>query len=189
MASNLSPEHRSGPSGPSSLPSEEKEKSLDSPVDVEAQDRNKNGPNSQKDPNLVTWEGPDDPENPKNWPLKIKWQTTVGVSMFTFISPVSSSMVAPALEQLGRDLHLKTKFEEELALSIFILAYAIGPFFFGPYSEMYGRKLVLQASNLWYFAWNLACGFAQNKAEFFAFRFMAGLGASAPLSVGGGAIG
>jgi hypothetical protein len=22
---------------------------------------------------LVTWDGPDDPENPKNWPLKKKW--------------------------------------------------------------------------------------------------------------------
>lgn len=30
-----------------------------------------------KDPNLVTWEGPDDPENPKNWPLNRKWAATL----------------------------------------------------------------------------------------------------------------
>jgi MFS family permease len=98
-------------------------------------------------------------------------------------------MVAPAIAQLGHDLHMKSQVEEELALSIFILAYAIGPFSLGPYSEVYGRKRLLQFSNLWYFAWNLACGFAQNEAEFFVFRFLAGLGGSAPLAVGGGAIG
>lgn len=31
--------------------------------------------------------------------------------------------------------------------------------------------------------WNLACGFAQNKEQLITFRFLAGLGGSAPLSV------
>ena len=162
---------------------------MDTPADLEALGGNKNGANNQMDPNLVTWDGPYDPENPKNWPDKTKWKCTVGVSLFTFISPVSSSMVAPAIAQLGHDLHMKSQVEEELALSIFILAYAIGPFVFGPYSEVYGRKRLLQVSNLWYLVWNLACGFAQNEAEFFVFRFLAGLGGSAPLAVGGGEIG
>jgi len=30
-----------------------------------------------KDPNLVTWDGPDDPENPKNWSIKRKWAATL----------------------------------------------------------------------------------------------------------------
>ncbi|MCJ1401580.1 hypothetical protein MMC11_004796 [Xylographa trunciseda] len=187
MASSL-PSEPDG-SRPSSLPSEAMEKPLNSLADLEASGDSKNGVDNEKDPNLVTWDGPDDPENPKNWPDKAKWKYTVGVSLFTFISPVSSSMVAPALTQLGRDLHMKTQVEEVMALSIFILAYAIGPLFFGPYSEVYGRKRLLQVSNLWYFVWNLACGFAQNEAEFFVFRFLAGLGGSAPLAVGGGAIG
>ena len=37
--------------------------------------------------------------------------------------------------------------------------------------------------------WNTACGFAQSKNELIAFRFLAGLGGSAPLAVGGGVIG
>jgi hypothetical protein len=32
---------------------------------------------SARDPNLVTWEGPDDPENPKNWTFKRKWAATL----------------------------------------------------------------------------------------------------------------
>lgn len=97
-------------------------------------------------------------------------------------------MVAPALAKLSNDLNTHGEFETELALSIFILAYAVGPLFFGPASELYGRHYVLQGSNLWYLVWNLVCGFAKNKSQFYAFRFLAGLGGSAPLAVGGGAL-
>ena len=142
----------------------------------------------EADPNLVTWDGPQDPANPKNWPTKTKWTYTIAVSVFTFISPVSSSMIAPALAKVGQELHVHTQIEVELVLSIFILAYAVGPLFFGPASELYGRVRVLQASNLWYLVWNLACGFARNEAEIFVFRFLAGIGGSAPLAVGGGAL-
>ncbi|KAE8312779.1 major facilitator superfamily domain-containing protein [Aspergillus transmontanensis] len=157
--------------------------------DLEAARSKSDGPTKQFDPDLVTWDGPDDPENPKNWPRRAKWRNTVAVSIFTFISPVSSSMVAPALSQLGADLNMQSDIEVELALSIFILAYAIGPLFFGPASEVYGRMRLLQISNLWYFAWNLGCGFAQNPAQLFAFRFLAGIGGSAPVALGGAAIG
>ncbi|KAK7422982.1 hypothetical protein QQX98_001272 [Neonectria punicea] len=110
------------------------------------------------------------------------------MSAFTFISPVSSSMVAPDLSKLGEDLGMHKELEVEMALSIFILGCAIGPLFFGPISEVFGRSHVLQFSNLFYLVWNLSCGFAQNRAEFFVFRFLAGIGGSAPLAIGAGVI-
>ncbi|KAF2104946.1 MFS general substrate transporter [Rhizodiscina lignyota] len=139
-----------------------------------------------RDPNLVSWDGPDDPFNPKNWTFKQKWAATFVVSSFTFISPVSSSMVAPALGVISRDFGITSEIEAQLTLSIFVLAYAIGPLFLGPLSEIYGRTRVLQLSNLFYFAWNTGCGFAQDKGQLIAFRFLAGLGGSAPLAIGGG---
>jgi hypothetical protein len=141
------------------------------------------------DPNLITWSGPDDPENPRNWPNSMKWRNTWTVSLFVFISPVSSSMIAPAMQNLGSDLGMQTEIEIYLSMAIFILAYAIGPIFFGPASELYGRVRLLQISNIWYLAWNLGCGFANSKAQLFAFRFLAGIGGSAPLAIGGGAVG
>jgi MFS family permease len=95
-------------------------------------------------------------------------------------------------------------FAHSIVLAITI---AFGPLFLGPLSELFGRSHVLQLSNLWYLGtffliplvatngsflftvWNLACGFARSKNELIAFRFLAGLGGSAPLSVGGGVIG
>ncbi|KAL6239490.1 hypothetical protein BDW75DRAFT_119827 [Aspergillus navahoensis] len=140
------------------------------------------------DPKLVTWDGPDDPENPKNWPMKKKWAIVVTVSCFTFISPVSSSMVAPALTTMAQDLGITDAIESQLTLSIFVLAYAFGPLFLGPLSEIYGRVIVLQLANLFYLVFNIACGVAKTKAQMIVFRFFAGLGGSAPLAVGGGVL-
>lgn len=141
---------------------------------------------SQRDPNMVSWNGPDDPENPKNWPLKRKWIATFVVSSFTFISPVASAMVAPALPQIAQDLGIHNEVESQMTLSIFLLAYAFGPLFLGPLSELYGRVPVLQLANLVFLVFNLVCGFAQTGPQMLVFRFLAGLGGSAPLAIGGG---
>ncbi|KAI9835397.1 MAG: hypothetical protein M1819_002315 [Sarea resinae] len=159
--------------------------------DVEAADLQLQKTRSSRhagDPNLVTWDGPDDPANPKNWKLKKKWAATLTVSSFTLISPVSSSMVAPALPTMAKQFGITSEVEEQLILSIFILAYAIGPLILGPLSEIFGRVPVLQLSNLFYLAWNIGCSFAQNKQQMIAFRFLSGLGGSAPLALGGGVL-
>ncbi|MCJ1337730.1 hypothetical protein MMC09_003013 [Bachmanniomyces sp. S44760] len=143
---------------------------------------------SIKDPNLVTWDGPDDPMNPKNWSRRHKWAATFVVSSFTFISPVSSSMVAPAITAIASEFGIQNQVEQELVLSVFVLAYAVGPLFIGPLSEIYGRVPVLQLANLFYLVFNTACGASKNKAMMIAFRFLSGLGGSAPLAIGGGVL-
>ncbi|OJZ80747.1 hypothetical protein ASPFODRAFT_38150 [Aspergillus luchuensis CBS 106.47] len=103
-----------------------------------------------KSPNLITWNGPDDPESPQNWPRNLKWKNTWSISLFVFISPISSSMIAPAMNDLAQSLDMiHSEFEIYLSLSIFILGYAIGPVFFGPASEVYGRVRILQDSDMW----------------------------------------
>jgi multidrug resistance protein len=144
---------------------------------------------SDRDPNLVTWDGPDDPANPRNWSTRRKLASALVVSSFTFITPVSSSMISPALDAIATELHIDTEIEASLALSIFVLAYAVGPLFMGPLSELYGRSLVLQLANMLYFFFNLGCGLAKTKTQMIIFRFLAGLGGSAPLAIGGGVLG
>ncbi|KAK0941979.1 hypothetical protein LTR29_006397 [Friedmanniomyces endolithicus] len=149
------------------------------------QQTNKSG-RSVRDPNVVSWKGVDDPENPKNWSTHRKWAAVLVVSSFTFISPVSSSMVAPALPRMDADLGITEQVTSQMLLSIFILAYAIGPLVLGPLSEVYGRVIVLQLANLFFLVFNLACGFATTAPQMLVFRFLAGLGGSAPLAIGGG---
>ncbi|KAK2736183.1 hypothetical protein FQN57_000857 [Myotisia sp. PD_48] len=141
-----------------------------------------------KDVNLVEWSGHDDPTNPLNWSNSRKWAATLIVSCFTFISPVSSTMVAPALGRIADEFDITSSMEQMLVMSIFLLAYAVGPFLLGPLSEIYGRVVVLQSANMVYLVFNTACGFANSKTQILAFRFLSGLGGSAPQALGGGVL-
>lgn len=135
------------------------------------------------DPIVVSWDGPHDPENPKNWKAGRKWGITILVSCFTFISPFSSTMVTPAMDVIARDLQVPAGFMQQLVMTIFLLGFAQGPFVLAPLSEIFGRAIVLQLSNVMYLVFNLACGFAQTKEQMLAFRFLSGVGGSAPQAV------
>lgn len=131
----------------------------------------------------MTWDGDKDPSNPHNWTKNKKWLSTILVSCFTFISPVSSTMLAPALPDLAEEFNIESGFQTYLIMSIFLLAYAIGPFLLAPLSEMYGRVVVLQSANMVYLIFNTVCGFAQTKQQILLFRFLSGIGGSAPQAV------
>ncbi|KAG5992577.1 hypothetical protein E4U52_002687 [Claviceps spartinae] len=131
------------------------------------------------DPDLVEWDGPDDPQRPTSWAVRRKWAAVLCVA---------SSMVAPGLEAIGHDLSIQSQVQRVLVLSVFIAAYALGPLGWGPLSELYGRVIVLQLSNLLFLVFNLGCGLAQTRDQMIAFRFLAGIGGSAPLAIGGGVL-
>lgn len=63
-----------------------------------------------------------------------------------------------------------------------------GPLLWSPLSETYGRRRILQSTNLVFLVFNMACGFARTQAQYCVLRFFAGLAGSAPLSIGGGSI-
>lgn len=43
---------------------------------------------------IVGWDGPDDPESPRNWSKKRRWTVTAIVSLYTFIRSVSGTCQA-----------------------------------------------------------------------------------------------
>ncbi|KAJ7920601.1 hypothetical protein B0H13DRAFT_2319332 [Mycena leptocephala] len=79
--------------------------------------------------------------------------------LFVFASPVASSISSPSLSVISA--HLKTQpgvILEKMTLSIFVLAYAIGPLFWGLLSELCGRLFVLQVSNIRFLGMSLVFG-------------------------------
>ncbi|KAI8943519.1 hypothetical protein NX059_001516 [Plenodomus lindquistii] len=137
---------------------------------------------------IVTWDGPLDPANPLNWSQKRKWVVTMLVSLFTFISPFSSTMVTPALPDISDDFDIPEGFMQQLVMTIFLLGYAQGPFVLAPLSEIFGRVTVLQYANLVYLLFNTCCGFAKTKEQMLAFRFLSGLGGAAPQALCNGVL-
>ena len=81
---------------------------------------------SAKDPNLIVWDGPNDPENPMNWPASKKWIVTIafGVMTFcvTFASSVFSNATIPTSIEFGVSTEVTT-----LGTSLFVLGFAVGP--------------------------------------------------------------
>ncbi|KAI0421977.1 major facilitator superfamily domain-containing protein [Xylaria grammica] len=142
----------------------------------------------QADPFLVTFNEPHDADNPKDWPNGRKWAVTDVLSATGFNRILVSTIMAPALSTIAKELNM-SKTESALSLSIYLLATAFGPLFIGPFSEIYGRQVVLHASNIWFLIWNIACGFANTKELLIASRFLAGFGASAIYSLAGGVLG
>lgn len=108
--------------------------------------------------------------------------------MCAFITPVASTMIAPALQDVAAELHVAPGVQTSMLLSVFVLAYIPGPLFLGPMSEVFGRTRVLQSAYMFFLVFCLACGFAQTKGQFFAFRLISGLGGSAPLAIGPGVL-
>jgi multidrug resistance protein len=148
------------------------------------------GPTPEKldDPFLVTFSPQFDASNPKDWPTSKKWAVTDVMSATGFNRIMVSTIMAPALSTIASELNMSST-EAAMALSIYLLATAFGPLVIGPLSEVYGRKRVLHASNVWFLVWNIVCGFAKTKEVLIASRFMAGFGASSIYALAGGVLG
>lgn len=141
-----------------------------------------------EDPFLVMFTQPTDKDNPKDWPRRRKWMVTSVLSASSFNRIMISTIMAPALTTIGRELHM-TGIEPVMAMSMYVLATAFGPLVFGPLSELYGRSVVLHCTNVWFLVFNILCGFAHNKQTLLAGRFFAGLGASSVYALVGGVLG
>ena len=78
----------------------------------------------KKDPNLVDWDGPDDPDNPQNWTRSRKWVITVVLSIMSFsisfASSVFSTATAVTSEKFGVSNVVMT-----LGTSLFVLVGAV----------------------------------------------------------------
>ncbi|PYI04401.1 MFS general substrate transporter [Aspergillus sclerotiicarbonarius CBS 121057] len=105
---------------------------------------------------LVTWDGPDNPECPFNWSLPARWGLTILTSMGGLVTLMSGSMLAPALPSIGKDLNISDS-EANMAVSIFVLAFAFGPMVLAPLAEVFGRRNVWLVCSAWYVIWNTVC--------------------------------
>jgi len=103
------------------------------------------------------------------------------VSLYTFVSPLASSTMAPALSDVAHHFHIGNPTIVALTLSIYLLAYAFGPLILAPLSEIYGRTIIYHMSILTFLCFNIGCAFAPNTAALIIFRFLAGLSGSSPV--------
>jgi len=144
-------------------------------------------PKRDAGPNLVEWDGPNDKENPRNWPTWRKWTTTMSMAWITFVITFASSVFSTATVATAKEFQVS---EESMVLgtALFVLGFCVGPIVFGPFSELYGRKIPLFFGYIVFAIFQIAVAVAQNLQTIFTCRFLGGVFGSAPLAVIGGAL-
>ncbi|CAG8094649.1 unnamed protein product [Penicillium nalgiovense] len=166
-----------------------------------------NGKISDYEKGLVGWDSEEDPHNPQNFPDKRKWMILGMVSVITFLrygfwsnkhhiaevlnrlsSPLASSIPAPGTSLMNSEFGVTSTILASFSVSVFVLGFTLGPLILSPLSEIYGRQPVLNVMDVFFTLWQIGCALAPNIASLIVFRFLAGVGGSACLSVGGGVI-
>ncbi|KIW13770.1 hypothetical protein PV08_08961 [Exophiala spinifera] len=138
--------------------------------------------------NIVDWDGPDDPQNPRNWPAWKRMVQVVFASAFLLAANLAATMFAPGAAALAKEFNITSSTIITLTVSIYLCGFAVGPMLIAPLSELYGRLVVYHTCNVFYIGFIIGCALAKNTGMFLTFRFLAGSAASGPLTVGGGTV-
>ena len=141
-----------------------------------------------QDPNIVFWDGPDDPANPQNWSPGLKWGNVAVLSIITLLTPLASSMFAPGVPRVMADFDVSSQLLATFVVSVYLLGFALGPLIVAPLSELYGRLLCYHVGNLGFIVFTIACALATNMNMLVGFRFLQGCWGVVPLTIGGGTI-
>ncbi|KAL1700521.1 major facilitator superfamily domain-containing protein [Schizophyllum commune] len=154
--------------------------------DVEPPQHEKVQPPAE-DPNRVAWDGPDDQLNPQNWTETRRWLITLVCSLMTVNVTFASSAPTSATLAIAMDFKVSREVAY-LITTMFLLGYAIGPLFWGPGSELVGRRPIFVVAMVCYTLFILGQALAPNIQTLLVTRFFSGFFAVAPLTNCGGVI-
>lgn len=143
-----------------------------------------------KDPFLVEFSGPDDPEHPHNWPT---WKRTIVIAevmLLTTVTYMGSAIYTPGQEQIQKEFGVG-HVVGTLNLSMYVLGYGLGPMIFSPLSEFakIGRQPLYILTFFGFAMLQIGCALVDNIAGLVILRFITGVLCSPSLSTGGATVG
>ncbi|KAI1735707.1 major facilitator superfamily domain-containing protein [Xylaria scruposa] len=140
---------------------------------------------------FVTWEGPADYGNPRNWSAARKWRNVILVSLQALLPPMASVILTTASMTVAQDFGVAQgdAYTPTLPTALFVLGFGFGPLYLAPLSEIYGRRIIFLVCFALFTILNAACAVAPNMASLSVFRFLCGMVGSAGPSIGGGTMG
>ncbi|THH21321.1 hypothetical protein EW146_g218 [Bondarzewia mesenterica] len=143
--------------------------------------------------NLVQW-AEDDPENPRNFSKVKKWSAclrafcvyiTLTVSSLCLAVALGSAIITGDMKGPAEELHM-SQIVGNLAVTLFVVGFGLGPLIYAPMSEMFGRRPIYIISMGLYTIFIIPSAVAKNTATLLVGRALAGLAASAPMTNVGG---
>ncbi|KAF4462565.1 multidrug resistant [Fusarium albosuccineum] len=125
---------------------------------------------------ILTWDGPDDPCNPFNWPLRRKWLAT-GLGLFaTLLVLPNGSIITVAHEEINEAFGVS---DASFPNSYWpVTSWGLGGALFSlvllPIMEDFGIRLVFLVTYFFLIVFLIPVGLAQNFATLIAVRFFSG---------------
>ncbi|KAJ5996780.1 hypothetical protein N7522_008440 [Penicillium canescens] len=144
------------------------------------------GAGTEEDPYQVSWVE-EDPCDPMLFSAVTKWLIMVLVGIETLAVALVSSAYSGGIVEILEDFQVS----EEIALlgiSLFVIGFAVGPLFWAPLSEIYGRRYMMIVSAVGLTAFTAGSAGSQNIWTLIILRFFAACLGSAPFAVSGGVI-
>ncbi|KAJ7286871.1 major facilitator superfamily domain-containing protein [Mycena rebaudengoi] len=142
------------------------------------------------DPYLVGWDGDSDPENPRNWSFAKRAFVAFNISFLTFSIYIGSAIYTSSIPGLMSEFNVSLT-TATLGLTLYVLAYGIGPMFLSPLQELpaFGRNPVYMATLFLFVIFQIPIVTATNMNTVLAMRFMTGFFGSPALATGGASMG
>lgn len=137
---------------------------------------------------LVDFDGPDDPYRPANWPFRKKAVTTVLYGFTAMGATFASSVYSSAVNEISEEFHIGSTVST-LGVSLFLVGFGIGPLFWAPLSEVYGRKRTVLVPYFISAMFAFGGGAAEDVQALMICRFWQGIFGSAPVTNTGGVLG
>lgn len=120
------------------------------------------------------WTGTDDPDNPRNFPLKVRIYSTISVTILAFVTAFAASVYSPGIELVAAEFNVSHSVAV-LPLSLYNLGLAAGPLLGSPLSETYGRKIVLLITTPGFMMFTMGAALAGDVVSLTVCRFFAGV--------------
>ncbi|PYH92160.1 bicyclomycin resistance protein [Aspergillus ellipticus CBS 707.79] len=144
------------------------------------------GSGTEDDPYVVSWI-PNDSRNPMLFSLGRKLAITLIVAFSTLTVALTSSTYSGSISEITAYFDVSSEIAT-IGLSLFVLGFAVGPFLWAPFSEVFGRQFPFFFSFMGMSAFSAGCAGAQNIWTLCILRFFAGAFGAAPFTNAGGTI-
>jgi len=134
---------------------------------------------------LVDWYTTDDPANPQNWSDRKRFVVSLIICIYTFVVYTGSAIYTSSELGVMEKFHVKPV-DASLPLSLYVLAYGMGPLLWAPLSEIpiIGRSPVYAATMALFTILSLPTAMVNNFAGLLVLRFLQGFFGSPCLAIG-----
>lgn len=107
------------------------------------------------------------------------WEFVFLIGAMTAVIALSIDIVLPALVTMGSDFGLDNPNHPQFIISVFAISFGISQLFYGPLSDVFGRKPVIYFGLIVFALASVAAAFTQSFALLIALRMAQGFGAAA----------